>query len=115
MSVSNALLAEAKCRLNITWQDEQTDLKLASILAEGMAYIDNKLGEPGDYEAPGYSRLLLMEYARYARDEALDVFEQNYLALLLAARDERRVAALDRQTDSAVSAANAADVDQPDV
>lgn len=99
MAVSDSLLADAKCRLNITWEDEQTDKRLASILADGMAYIDDKLGEPGDYEAPSYARLLLMEYVRYARDEAMDVFEQNYLSSLLAARDERRVARFDGQTD----------------
>ena len=44
-----------------------------------------------DYEKDGYPRILLMEYVRYARDEALDVFENNYLSMLLSMRHERRV------------------------
>lgn len=44
-----------------------------------------------DYTAEGFPRILLFEYVRYARDEALDVFENNYLSMLLAMQNERRV------------------------
>ena len=36
-------------------------------------------------------RTLLMEYVRYARDAALDVFENNYLSLLLDMQQRRAV------------------------
>lgn len=91
MAVSESLLQMVKTRLGITWQDEDTDRNLERIIEDGCAYIDSKIGAAADYEQAGYPRTLLMEYARYARDEALDVFENNYLALLLAARDERQV------------------------
>ena len=46
-----------------------------------------------DYLADGDGRTLLMEYVRYGRDAALDVFETNYLHLLLAMQTDRRVQA----------------------
>ena len=37
------------------------------------------------------ARTLLMEYVRYARDEALDVFENNYTSMILDLMNERMV------------------------
>ena len=85
------LLADLKNYLNITLDDEATDKKISGLIASGMAYLNGKLGEEGDYTQDGLPRTLLMEYVRYARDSALDVFEGNYLALLLDMQHERRV------------------------
>ena len=41
--------------------------------------------------ADGMPRTLLMEYVRYARDSALDVFESNYLSMLLGMQNEKAV------------------------
>lgn len=91
--VSNALLSDVKNYLNITWDDEATDSKISSLIASGMVYLNLKYGEEADYTADGMPRTLLMEYVRYARDSALDVFENNYLALLMGMQNERLVAA----------------------
>lgn len=90
-SLPEGLLTDVKNFLDITWDDGATDAKVSGLIASGMAYMDGKLGEAGDYMADGMPRTLLMEYVRYARDSALDVFEGNYLALLLDMRHERAV------------------------
>lgn len=90
-TVPAALLADVKNYLNITWDDEATDAKIKGLIASAAAYLDGKLGGQPDYEADGMPRTLLMEYVRYARDSALDVFESNYLALILTAQNERLV------------------------
>ena len=54
-------------------------------------YLNLKYGAEADYTADGMPRTLLMEYVRYARDSALDVFETNYQALLLGMQNERLV------------------------
>lgn len=87
-TVPVALLADVKNYLNITWDDEATDAKIAGLIASAAAYLDSKLGGQPDYEADGMPRTLLMEYVRYARDSALDVFESNYQALILTAQQE---------------------------
>lgn len=78
-----ALLADVKNNLNITWEDQATDDKIRGLIASASAYLDAKGGEVLDYEADGMPRTLLMEYVRYARDEALDVFENNYRSMIL--------------------------------
>lgn len=92
-AVSAQLLTDVKNQLNIGWDDNATDNKIANLIQNGVAYLNDKLGETGDYSAPGYPRALLFEYVRYARDEALDVFENNYTALILAMQNQRKVAA----------------------
>lgn len=85
------LLADVKNYLNITWDDDATDNKVRGMIAAGAAYLDKKLGQPADYEADGLPRSLLFDYVRYTRDSALDVYENNYQSLILAAQHERLV------------------------
>ena len=92
-ALPDSLLADVKNYLNITWEDEATDIKVSGLIAAGMAYLDLKYGDPADYTVDGMPRTLLFEYVRYARDSALDVFENNYLALLLGMQNERAVGA----------------------
>lgn len=85
------LLEDVKNFLDITWEDEATDRKIGGFIASGMAYINDKAGGQMDYSLDGYCRTLLMEYVRYARDVAIDVFETNYRHMLLAMQTNRRV------------------------
>ena len=87
------LLSDVKNYLNITWDDDATDSKVSGLIASGMVYLNAKYGEEADYTADSMPRTLLMEYVRYARDSALDVFENNYQALLLGMQNGRRVSA----------------------
>ena len=86
-----ALLADVKNYLNITWDDEATDEKVRGLIASATVYLDSKGGGTLDYESDGLPRTLMMEYARYMRDEALDVFENNYTSMILAMQNERLV------------------------
>lgn len=89
--VSEQLLADVKNYLNITWDDEATDNKLRGLIASASVYLDGKGGGALEYDSDGMPRTLLMECVRYMRDEALDVFENNYTALILAMQNERLV------------------------
>lgn len=86
-----ALLADVKNYLNITWDDTATDEKVRGLIASATVYLDSKGGGTLDYESDGLPRTLMMEYARYMRDEALDVFENNYTSMILAMQNERLV------------------------
>ena len=78
------LLADVKNYLDITWDDADTDKKLAGIIARGMSYLSRAAGAALDYTEEDAPRALLMDYCRYARSGALDEFQANYLAELLA-------------------------------
>ena len=92
-SLPQGLLADVKNYVNITWDDEATDAKVSGLIASGMVYLNAKYGEEADYTADGMPRTLLMDYVRYGLSSALDVFENNYQALLLGMQNERRVSA----------------------
>lgn len=85
------LLADVKNYLNITWDDEATDEKVRGLIASATVYLNSKGGGALDYENDGLPRTLMMEYVRYMRDEALDVFENNYKSMILAMQNERLV------------------------
>lgn len=85
------LMTDARVRLDITWDDPDTNKKVLGWIDDGVAYLDSKLGTAGNYLTPGLPRTLLFEYTRYARDAALDVFENNYQSLILAMQNERKV------------------------
>ena len=91
-NIPTQLLSDIKNYLNITWDDTATDNKLNTMIASGMSYLDGKGGGTLDYESDGTPRTLLFEYVRYMRSNALDVFENNYTALILNMQAERLVA-----------------------
>lgn len=97
-SLPQGLLEDVKNYLNITWDDAATDAKVSGLIAAGMVYLNAKYGEEADYTADGMPRTLLMEYVRYARDSALDVFENNYQALLLGMQNGRLVNVYDLES-----------------
>lgn len=89
--VPEQLLLDVENYLNITWDDEATNDKICGLISAASAYLDGKGGAELDYEADGMARTLLIEYVRYARDEALDVFENNYTSMILDLMNERMV------------------------
>jgi Phage QLRG family, putative DNA packaging. len=101
---SAALLAAVKNYLQISWTDTDTDTRIGELIDAGKAYLCSKMGEEnrGQFDAPGFPRTLLFEYVRYARDGALDVFENNYRAMILAMGHERMVNAYAISEESTV-------------
>lgn len=92
-SLPEGLLSDVKNYLDVTWDDEATDRKYGGLIAGGMMYLNKKLGAEGDYVSDGLPRTLLFEYVRYARDSALDVFENNYQSMILDMQNDRKVSA----------------------
>lgn len=85
------LTADVKNSLDITWEDPATDKKVAGWTQAGINYLNGKAGQELEYPFGGEDWALLMEYARYARDSALDVFENNYRALILALQHDKKM------------------------
>ena len=75
------LLSQVKEYLRITWEDEAEDRNVLGFIAAGVSYLNRKAGfdipfegEDADIDAV----MLLKDYVRYARSNALDEFEGNY-------------------------------------
>ena len=101
MAVSWSLLKELKNYRGVSWGGAAGGEGLAGLIAAGESYLDGKLGTSGDYGTPGTEQMLLFDFVRYARDSALDVFENNYLSLLLGAQN---IKAVDKYAESAEQA-----------
>ena len=87
------LLIAVRNYLDITWVDPAGDTKLSGIIARGIKYIDNIAGTEMDYTAEDKPRELLFDYCRYARSNALNEFQGNYLHELLSLQIAQEVAA----------------------
>lgn len=88
--VSEALLAEAKNFLDITWEDEAADRKLSGQIRRGIAYITSKTGvDASDFEGENVNyraQELLFNYLLYDRSGAADQFKKNYQSDLVGLR-----------------------------
>lgn len=77
------LLDAVKAYLKITWQDDATDTEVTGYINRGMARLQKIAGAPLDFTEEDQPRSLLLDYCRYARSQALEVFEKNFEAELL--------------------------------
>lgn len=86
MAADAAMLEAVRNYLDITYDDAETDRKLEGIIERGEAYLDNMAGGAQDYTVESLPRALLFDYCRYARNNALELFEENFRAELIALR-----------------------------
>lgn len=71
-----SLLDKVKEYLKITWDDE--DSYLQGIIDRGKDYLKQLTGTELDFEAEGQPKALLLDYCRYAYNNALEYFEENF-------------------------------------
>ena len=71
-----SLLSETKEYLKITWEDE--DNSLQGIISRGKNYLQELTGTELDFEMEGQPKSLLLDYCRYAYNNALEYFEENF-------------------------------------
>ena len=70
------MLQEVKEYLKITWDDE--DNYIQGIFSRGKDYLNNLTGTELDFEGEGQPKALLLDYCRYAYNNALEYFETNF-------------------------------------
>ena len=93
MALPAGLLEAIRNYLDITWVDADGDTKLTGIITRGMKYIDKIAGAELDYALEDKPRELLFDYCRYARSNALNEFQTNYIHELLSLQISQEVEA----------------------
>ena len=93
MALPAGLLEAVRNYLDITWVDVAGDEKLSGIISRGIRYIDSPAGAAMDYSIEDKPRELLLDYCRYARSNALDEFQTNYLHEILSLQISQEVKA----------------------
>lgn len=97
-ALANVILESVKNYLDITWVDDNTDNKLLGIIERGMRYLNRASGSELDYSIEDTPRALLFDYCRYARSNALEEFQNNYLHELLSLQISEEVARYEAET-----------------
>lgn len=72
------LLKGLREKIGITWEDENLENRLNSIIECAKASLDFKLGANIDYSIPGMERTLFLNYCMYDYNNCLYEFDKNY-------------------------------------
>lgn len=86
------MLEEVKSYIKITWDDE--DATIQSIIDRGQSNLNELAGAELDFETEGQARSLLFDYCRYAYNNALEYFEENFQKEILRLQLQTGVAEL---------------------
>lgn len=80
--VTEKLTDQVRRKLNITWNDPETDARVAEIIEAAIPYLLHKLGITApefDFSAPGTENMLFLACCLYEWNHAtMDEFEENY-------------------------------------
>lgn len=75
------MLEEVKNYLRVTWDDE--DSEIISLIERGKKYLSRQTGTSLNFGDDDLPKQLLLDYCRYARNNALEFYQQNFAADLL--------------------------------
>lgn len=76
-----ALVNQVKRKLNITWNDDDTEARVADIMAAAIPTLIHKLGiaDPDfDFAAAGTENTLFLAYCLYEYNHCVNEFDANY-------------------------------------
>ena len=75
------LIEQVRRKLNITWNDEETDKRINDIIASAVLVLKHKLGIADadfDFSAPGLENLLFLAYCLYEWNHAAHEFDEKW-------------------------------------
>jgi hypothetical protein len=89
------MLNDIKVYLNITWEDEDIDKKLNSLIEQSKQAIKNLLDVDVNFDDEDIKELLFNR-VRYAYNNALEYFESNFANEILRLQLQKGVEVLER-------------------
>lgn len=92
--MNELLTAQVKRKLNITWNDEDTNARVAEIIASAIPYLLHRLGiaDPDfDFAEPGLENTLFLAWCLYEYNHTVNEFDDNYANLIAIARHRHEV------------------------
>lgn len=91
----SALIDQVKRKLNITWEDEDTDARVNDLVSSAQVTMRHKLGLPDefDFSTAGQENVLFLAWCLYEWNHAAHEFDGNYLGDILQIRQKWEVEA----------------------
>lgn len=83
------LIYQVRRKLNITWEDTDTTLRIEEMIESAVPDLVHKLGitdSAFDFSIPGTENLLFLAYCLYEWNHALDEFDSNYARMIAQVR-----------------------------
>ena len=74
-----SMLVAIKAALSVTWDEEDTDMKIIRIMEDAEVKLNHILGADMDYTAPGPARRLFVNFCMYVWNGVEKDFKTNYL------------------------------------
>lgn len=87
--MTSETLSAVKRKLSISWDDQQTDLRVADVIDATTAWLNSRLGFPAAHSyssADGEPWPLFLNACLYEWSNALDAFAESYAAEIRACR-----------------------------
>ena len=91
---------EVKNYLDISWNDPETDARIAGIIQRAKAALKNKIGNV-DFEKDEAAKQLLLDCCRYINAGILDEFYKNYESEILFFFHFNRIGAMEHGSEEA--------------
>lgn len=85
------LLSDVKEHLKITWDEEETNSAIKSIIKDAIPTLNFKLGADIDYSISGMEHRLFLNYCLYAWNDCLNEFDNYYLNEIYQIRSKYEV------------------------
>ena len=87
------LLEQVKQKLNITWEDADTNALVKNIINSAIPTLKKKLGIVGDFDfsVEGQENLLFKNYCLYEYNHSANEFDDNYSNEIAQVRAEHEV------------------------
>lgn len=92
--MTDALFTQVKRKLNITWEDEDTNARIKEIIASAIPSLKHKLGiteTDFDFSISGAENTLFLAYCLYDWEHVVNEFDTNYSQLIAEVRARREV------------------------
>lgn len=87
--ITKKLIEQVKRKLNITWEDEETNERVNDIITSAIPDMIHILGIPDedyDFSEVGLENTLFLAYCLYEWNHSLEEFEDNYAKKLATAK-----------------------------
>lgn len=93
--MTEILINQVKRKLNITWEDDETNARVEDIIQSAIPDLIHKLGITDlefDFSVPGAANTLFLAYCLYEWNHTLNEFDENYSRLIAQVRAKYEVA-----------------------
>ncbi len=101
--MTETLFEQVKRKLNITWEDDETNARVKDIINAAIPDLIHRLGitdNDFDFSVSGAENTLFLAYCLYEFNHALNEWEDNYEKMIARVRARHEVAQHSEGTES---------------